>query len=39
MLEFEVDGFHRDARITEIDEGIREIQRNTIVGALIGRSF
>ena len=37
MLENEVERFYRDARITEIYEGTREIQKNTIANALIGK--
>ncbi len=37
MLEYEVERFYRDARVTEIYEGTREIQKNTIAGALLGR--
>jgi len=37
MLEYEVERFYRDARITEIYEGTREIQKNTIAGAVIGK--
>jgi alkylation response protein AidB-like acyl-CoA dehydrogenase len=37
MLEYEVERFYRDARITEIYEGTREIQKNTIAGSLIGK--
>ena len=37
MLEFEVERFYRDAKITEIYEGTREIQKNTIANALIGK--
>ncbi len=37
MLEHEVERFYRDARITEIYEGTREIQKNTIASALLGR--
>ena len=37
MLEYEVERFYRDARITEIYEGTREIQKNTIAAALIGK--
>lgn len=37
MLEYEVERFYRDARITEIYEGTREIQKNTIASALLGR--
>jgi alkylation response protein AidB-like acyl-CoA dehydrogenase len=37
MLENEVERFYRDARITEIYEGTREIQKNTIASALLGK--
>jgi alkylation response protein AidB-like acyl-CoA dehydrogenase len=37
MLEYEVERFYRDARITEIYEGTREIQKNTIASAIIGK--
>lgn len=37
MLEYEVERFYRDARITEIYEGTREIQKNTIASSLIGK--
>ena len=37
ITEFEVERFYRDAKITEIYEGTREIQKNVIAGALIGR--
>lgn len=37
MLEFEVERYYRDAKITEIYEGTREIQKNTIANALIGK--
>jgi alkylation response protein AidB-like acyl-CoA dehydrogenase len=37
MLEFEVERFYRDAKITEIYEGTREIQKNTIANTLIGK--
>ena len=37
MLEYEVERFYRDARITEIYEGTREIQKNTIACALLGK--
>ncbi len=37
MTEFEVERFYRDAKVTEIHEGTREIQRNTIASALIGK--
>ena len=37
MLEYEVERFYRDAKITEIYEGTREIQKNTIATALLGK--
>ena len=37
MLEYEVERFYRDARITEIYEGTREIQKNTIASGVIGK--
>jgi alkylation response protein AidB-like acyl-CoA dehydrogenase len=37
MAEYEVERFYRDARITEIYEGTREIQKNTIASAVIGK--
>jgi alkylation response protein AidB-like acyl-CoA dehydrogenase len=37
MLEYEVERFYRDAKITEIWEGTKEIQKNTIASALIGK--
>ncbi len=37
MADFEVERFYRDAKITEIYEGTREIQKNTIASALIGK--
>jgi alkylation response protein AidB-like acyl-CoA dehydrogenase len=37
MLEYEVERFYRDARIMEIYEGTREIQKNTIASAIIGK--
>ncbi|MGA1868586.1 MAG: acyl-CoA dehydrogenase family protein [bacterium] len=37
MLEYEVERFYRDARITEIYEGTREIQKNTIARGLLGK--
>jgi alkylation response protein AidB-like acyl-CoA dehydrogenase len=36
MTEYEVERFYRDAKITEIYEGTKEIQKNTIASALIG---
>ncbi len=38
MQEYEVERFARDAKITELYEGTREIQKNTIAGILIGKS-
>ena len=35
--EYEVERFYRDARITEIYEGTREIQKNTIASAILGK--
>ena len=37
MLDHEVERFYRDARITEIYEGTREIQKNTIASSVIGK--
>jgi alkylation response protein AidB-like acyl-CoA dehydrogenase len=37
MADFEVERFFRDAKITEIYEGTREIQKNAIAKAVIGR--
>jgi alkylation response protein AidB-like acyl-CoA dehydrogenase len=37
MQEYEVERFYRDAKITEIWEGTKEIQKNTIASALIGK--
>ncbi len=37
MLEYEVERYYRDARITEIYEGTREIQKNTIASVVIGK--
>ena len=37
MLEYEVERFYRDAKITELYEGTKEIQKNTIASALIGK--
>jgi len=36
ITEYEVERFYRDAKITEIYEGTKEIQKNTIAGALLG---
>ena len=37
MQEYEVERFARDAKITELYEGTREIQKNTIASALMGK--
>ena len=37
ITEYEVERFYRDAKIMEIYEGTREIQKNTIASALIGK--
>jgi len=37
MTEYEVERFYRDAKITEIYEGTREIQKNTIASAVLGK--
>jgi len=37
MADYEVERFFRDAKITEIYEGTKEIQKNTIAGAIVGR--
>jgi alkylation response protein AidB-like acyl-CoA dehydrogenase len=37
MAEYEVERFYRDAKITEIYEGTKEIQKNTIAGSLLGK--
>ncbi len=36
MQEYEVERFYRDAKITEIYEGTKEIQKNTIAGSILG---
>jgi len=38
ITEYEVERFYRDAKIMEIYEGTREIQKNTIASALIGKT-
>jgi alkylation response protein AidB-like acyl-CoA dehydrogenase len=38
MLEYEVERFARDAKITELYEGTKEIQKNTIASYLIGKN-
>ncbi len=37
MTEYEVERFYRDAKITEIYEGTKEIQKNTIASLIIGK--
>lgn len=37
MAEYEVERFYRDAKITELYEGTREIQKNTIASVLLGK--
>ncbi len=37
MLDYEVERFYRDAKICEIYEGTKEIQKNTIASALLGK--
>ncbi len=37
MAEYEVERFARDAKITELYEGTKEIQKNTIASAVIGK--
>ena len=37
IAEYEVERFYRDAKITELYEGTKEIQKNTIASALIGK--
>ncbi len=37
ISEYEVERFYRDAKITEIYEGTKEIQKNTIAGAVLGK--
>ncbi len=37
MAENEVERFYRDARALELVEGTREIQKNTIARALLGK--
>lgn len=37
MLEYEVERFYRDAKIMEIYEGTKEIQKNTIASSLLGK--
>ena len=37
MLEYEVERFYREAKIMEIYEGTKEIQKNTIASSLLGK--
>jgi alkylation response protein AidB-like acyl-CoA dehydrogenase len=37
MAEYEVERYYRDAKICEIYEGTKEIQKHTIAGAVIGK--
>ncbi|MDL2321635.1 acyl-CoA dehydrogenase family protein [Desulfosarcina sp. OttesenSCG-928-B08] len=37
MEEYDVERFYRDAKITELYEGTKEIQKNTIAGAILGK--
>jgi len=37
IAEYEVERFYRDAKITEIYEGTKEIQKNTIASAVLGK--
>ncbi|ACL05006.1 acyl-CoA dehydrogenase family protein [Desulfatibacillum aliphaticivorans] len=37
MREYDVERFYRDAKITEIYEGTKEIQKNTIASSVIGK--
>jgi alkylation response protein AidB-like acyl-CoA dehydrogenase len=37
MTEYEVERFYRDAKITELYEGTRQVQKNTIAGAILGK--
>lgn len=37
ITEYEVERFYRDAKITEIYEGTKEIQKNTIASVLMGK--
>ncbi|MFC2067463.1 acyl-CoA dehydrogenase family protein [Chloroflexota bacterium] len=39
MLENEVERFYRDAKAAEIADGMREIQKNTIATALLGKEL
>ena len=37
LAEYDVERFYRDAKIMEIYEGTKEIQKNTMASALIGK--
>ncbi len=37
MAEYDVERFYRDAKITEIYEGTKEIQKNTIASSIVGK--
>ena len=37
MAEYEVERFYRDAKITELYEGTKEIQKNTIASSVVGK--
>lgn len=37
MLEYEVERFARDAKITELYEGTKEVQKNTIASIILGK--
>ncbi|MGD8540803.1 MAG: acyl-CoA dehydrogenase family protein [Desulfobacteraceae bacterium] len=37
MLEYEVERYYRDAKICELYEGTKEIQKNTFASALVGK--
>jgi len=37
MVEYEIERLYRDAKITELYEGTREIQKNIIAGSLVGK--
>jgi acyl-CoA dehydrogenase len=37
MAEYDVERFYRDAKITEIYEGTKEIQKNTIASTILGK--
>ncbi len=37
MAEYDVERFYRDAKITEIYEGTKEIQKNTIASSVVGK--